>query len=426
MTDVVKLVSTAGIGFAASVLLGVSPAGAAQENGGPTFAKDVAPIFHARCVGCHRPDHVAPMSLVTYDEARPWARAVKQRVEAREMPPWGAAPGVQDYRNDTSLTQEEIDTIVAWVDGGAPEGNAADLPAVPQFADGWSIGEPDYVFTMVEPHEVPADGTIPYLYFTVPTNLTEDVWISAHEVKPGDRRVLHHVTSQVIEGSGTPTDPGPKRARDRTRTTVRGAHVGWYVPNHPGTIYRDGVGSRLPAGVEIEAEMHYTTVGIASTDQTSWGVILAKSSPSELRQVRSGMVGGDLSFVIPPHEPNYEMVGRQTFQRDAYLLTLNPHMHSRGKDMTFTAVHSDGSRVVLLSVPRYNFNWQINFELTKPYFMPKGSVLEVVSHHDNSANNRANPNPDTEVRYGDQTWEEMAFGFYSTLDVLPDVTTQEQ
>ena len=169
--------STTVIGACAALLVlggvGVATAEAAEET--PTFAKDVAPILYENCVACHRPNHLAPMSLISYDDARPWARAVKSKVLAKEMPPWGADSSVRAYKNDASLTQAEIDTIVAWVDGGAPRGNDGDLPDVPQFADGWSIGEPDLVFTMLEPFEVPADGTVPYSYVTVPTNLDQDV-----------------------------------------------------------------------------------------------------------------------------------------------------------------------------------------------------------------------------------------------------------
>ena len=157
-----------------------SSAGAEAAEGTPTFTKDVAPILFEHCASCHRPNHLAPMSLMIYDDACPWARAVKAKVLAREMPPWGGEPGIREYKNDTSLSQAEIDTIAVWVDGGAPKGHDADMPEPPTFADGWSIGEPDLIFTMLEPFEVPADGIVPYVYVTVPTNLTEDTWISAH------------------------------------------------------------------------------------------------------------------------------------------------------------------------------------------------------------------------------------------------------
>ena len=380
-------------------------------EGEPTFTKEVAPILFEHCVACHRPSQIAPMSLLSYDETRPWARAIKIKVEAREMPPWNAEPGIQEYANDPSLSQDEIDTISAWVDGGAPQGNHADLPTAPTFAEGWAIGEPDYIFTMVEPFEVPADGTVPYLYFTIPTHLTKDIWISASEVRPGDTRVVHHVTTAVVPGDGTPVDPSPKLAR--TRRPVPGARLSQYVPNNRRWGFGEGTVARIPAGALIEAEIHYTTVGTRVTDQSSWGVVLAEEQPSELRLSNGGIVSAGERFVIPPHDPNFELVGRRVFQTDVYLLDMAPHMHARGKDMTYTVVRPGGERVVALSVPRYDFNWQLIYELAEPIFMPKGSVLEVVMHFDNSANNRSNPDPSAEVRFGDQTWQEMAFGFYS-------------
>ena len=192
-------------------------ASTAFSAGAPTFSKDVAPILFKSCVECHRPSAMAPMSLMTYEDARPWARAIRQKVATRQMPPWGADPTVGKYSNDVSLKQAEIDTIAAWVDGGAPEGNRAELPAAPTFAEGWSIGKPDFVFTMQQPFTVPADGTVPYMYVSIPTNLKEDIWIKAVELKPTDRRVVHHIISNIVEGNGKAPDPEPKLTRDPSR-----------------------------------------------------------------------------------------------------------------------------------------------------------------------------------------------------------------
>jgi mono/diheme cytochrome c family protein len=284
-------VSTTLMGVCVMALMMGSAAGAsaAEAEGTPTFAKDVAPIFYDNCVTCHRPNHLAPMSLISYEDARPWARAVKSKVLAGEMPPFFADTSVRAYKNDTSLTQHEIDTIAAWVDGGAPRGNDADLPEVPQFAEGWSIGEPDLIFTMLEPFEVPADGTVPYSYVTVPTNLKQDVWISAYEFVPGDRRVLHHVIAQVMEDDGKPATGEVLLTRDGDRTRAEGATVGGYVPNRLGTVYPAGVASRLPAGADIEAQMHYTTIGKPVTDRSSWGVVLA-AEPDSMRRAGGGQV----------------------------------------------------------------------------------------------------------------------------------------
>ena len=420
-------VSTTLIGACAALLVvsvaGVASAGAAE--GTPTFAKDVAPILYENCVSCHRPNHLAPMSLITYADARPWARAVKTKVLAREMPPWGADSSVRAYKNDASLTQTEIDTIAAWVDGGAPEGNAADLPEVPQFAEGWSIGEPDLIFSMVKPFEVPADGTVPYSYVTVPTNLQEDIWISAHEFRPGDRRVIHHVIPSVLEDDGKPTTGEVKLQRDRTRTRARGASVGGYVPNRLGTVYEDGVATRLPAGADIEAQMHYTTIGEPVLDRSSWGVMLTREPDSTLRRARGGQVA-NLTFAIEPGNADFAVTASRTIEEDTYLANMMPHMHVRGKSAKYTVKYPDGREVVALWVPNYDFNWQLRYQLEEPIFMPKGAVLKAEFHYDNSGSNRFNPDPTAEVHWGDQTWEEMMLGYYGTVEGPEGNTTTSQ
>ena len=420
-------VSTTLIGACAALLVvsvaGVASAGAAE--GTPTFAKDIAPILYENCVACHRPNHLAPMSLITYADARPWARAVKTMVLAREMPPWGADSSVRAYKNDASLTQTEIDTIAAWVDGGAPEGNAADLPEVPQFAEGWSIGEPDLIFSMVKPFEVPADGTVSYSYVTVPTNLQEDIWVSAHEFRPGDRRVIHHVIPSVLEDDGKPTTGEVKLQRDRTRTRARGASVGGYVPNRLGTVYEDGVATRLPAGADIEAQMHYTTIGEPVLDRSSWGVMLTREPDSTLRRARGGQVA-NLTFAIEPGNADFAVTASRTIEEDTYLANMMPHMHVRGKSAKYTVKYPDGREVVALSVPNYNFNWQLRYQLEEPIFMPKGAVLKAEFHYDNSGSNRFNPDPTAEVHWGDQTGEEMMLGYYGTVEGPEGNTTTSQ
>ena len=400
-------------GGAALLLVGASGASATEET--PTFAKDVAPILYENCVSCHRPNHLAPMSLISYDDTRPWARAVKSKVEAREMPPWGADTSVRAYKNDSSLTDEEIATIVAWADGGAPRGNDADLPEVPQFTEGWSIGEPDLVFTMLEPFEVPADGTVPYSYVTVPTNLPEDVWISAYEYRPGDRRVVHHVISQVLEDDGVPATGEVKLSRDGVRTRAEGATVGGYVPNRLGRVYEAGVASSLPAGADIEAQMHYTTIGEAVTDQSSWGVVLTREPDSTVRRAGGGQVA-NLGFSIEPQNENYEVRASRKIDEDTYLSTMMPHMHVRGKSAKYVVKYPDGREEVALWVPNYDFNWQLNYVLEQPIFMPAGSELQTIFTYDNSSNNRHNPDPSAEVHWGDQTWEEMMLGYYGTVE----------
>jgi hypothetical protein len=391
---------------------------------GPTFSKDVAPILFKSCVECHRTGAMAPMSLMTYEDARPWARAMKTKVVKREMPPWGADPAIGKFANDISLKQSEIDTIAAWVDAGAPEGNRADLPKAPQFTAGWSIGKPDLIFKMTEPISVPADGTVPYLYVTVPTNLKEDIWVRGIELKPSDRRVVHHIISDLVEDDGKPDDPKPKLARDPNRKDIGG--VGGLVPGRLYQVMEEGTARKIPAGADIVLQMHYTTIGQTVTDQTEIGVILAKAPPAQVRQEGGGQIP-NTQLVIPPHHPNFEVTAQRMMDKDTYLTNLYPHMHVRGKDVQYKIIYPDGREEVVLSVPRYDFNWQTSYRLAEPKFMPKGSLLKVIAHYDNSRANRYNPDPAQEVRWGDQTWEEMLIGYYSTVDApAPRATTTTQ
>jgi len=399
-----------------------SIAAAPAFAGAPTFSKDVAPIVYKHCVECHRPTAMAPMSLLTYEDARPWARAIKQKVVAKQMPPWGADPAIGRFSNDVSLTQTEIDTIAAWVDSGAAEGNRAERPKAPQFAEGWSIGKPDYVFRMQKPFTVPADGTVPYVYITIPTNLKEDIWIKAVELKPTDRRVVHHIISNLVDGNGTAPDPEPKLTRDPARREIGGG-LGGLVPGRLYGEFEAGVARKIPAGADIVLQMHYTTIGQAVTDQTEIGVVLAKEPPTKLRAEGGGSIP-NTQFVIPPGDPNYEVVGTYTFDRDTYLSSMYPHMHVRGKDATYAVIYPDGREEVVLRVPKYNFNWQLSYKLAEPKFLPKGSTLKVTMHYDNSAANRYNPDPTATVRWGEQTWEEMMLGYYGTIELPGSTATR--
>jgi len=379
----------------------------------PTFSKDVAPILYKNCVECHRPTAMAPMSLLTFDDARPWARAIKQKVVRREMPPWGADPAVGKFSNDTSLTQSDVNTIAAWVDGGAPEGNRGELPQAPKFAESWSIGQPDHVFKMLKPFTVPADGTVPYVYITVPTNLKEDIWVRGIELKPSDRRVVHHIISDMVEDDGKADTGEPRLTKDPARKEIGG--VGGLVPGRLYGVFEEGVARKIPAGADIVLQMHYTTIGQSVVDQTEIGVILAKEPPSRLR-VEGGGAMPNISFVIPPNHPNYEVTAKKVIDKDTYLTQVYPHMHVRGKAVQYKILYPDGREEVLLSVPKYDFNWQTSYRLAEPKLMPKGSTLMVIAHFDNSKANRYNPDPESEVRWGDQTWEEMLIGYYSTTD----------
>jgi len=368
----------------------------------PTFAKDVAPIFYAKCVECHRPTMFAPMSLVKYEEARPWARSIRSRVTAGTMPPWGADPAHGTFKNDPRLTDKEIATIQKWVDAGAPKGNDEDLPKLPEFAAGWSIGKPDAVFTMAEPFQIPATGTVEYQYIRIPTGFTEDKWMAAIEIKPEARAQVHHVIAFTIPAGAPMTEAG----------ALGPGNIGGVTPNKPGVVFDPGVGRLLQGNTDIVLQMHYTTNGKAATDRTQVGLRFLDEAPQF--QQRGGSVLQP-RFVIPAGAPNHEVRGSRILQQDTLITSFTPHMHVRGKDMTYTATYPDGRTEVLLHVPKYDFNWQITYELKEAKRMPKGTKIEVVAHFDNSPQNKFNPDPTQDVRWGDQTWEEMMIGFWGSI-----------
>jgi hypothetical protein len=385
-----------------AAILGL-PSAAAAADAPVTFTKEVAPILYKSCVECHRPTMFAPMSLVTYEEARPWARAIKQRVVARTMPPWGADPAHGTFKNDPRLAERDVETIAKWVDGGAPKGDDKDLPAVPQFVDGWTIGKPDAVFTMDEEFTIPPAGAIPYKYFRVPTNLTEDKWIQAIEIKPGARAQVHHVIA-FTQPAGSPLKPGGE---------LGPTNIGGVTPNKPGLVFEPGVARLLRGNSDIVMKIHYTTNGTETRDRTTVGVIYAKQPPTKMA---AGGMAINPRFVIPANDGNAEVKATSTLSRDTTITAMTPHMHVRGKDMTYIAHYADGTSETLLSVPKWDFNWQITYQLAKPKVLPKGTQLEVIAHFDNSANNKFNPDPSQDVRWGDQTWEEMMIGFFSTIN----------
>lgn len=373
-----------------------------------TFTKDVAPIFYRNCAACHRAGEIAPMSLLTYKEARPWAKSIREKVLSGAMPPWHADPSYGDFKNDRRLSQKEIGTIVAWVDGGAKEGNPKDLPPAPRFTEGWQIGKPDVVLSMSEAYEVPAEGTVKYQYFFIPTNFTEDRWVQAAEVRPGNTAVVHHVIVFVV---------GPDAIKRRLGLVNREGGIDALVGTAPGEqpmILHDGIGKLIKAGSVLALQMHYTPNGTAQKDRTSVGLLFSK------KPVQQAIMGGAAMnrwFTIPPGVESQEVRSNYTFKADSHILNLMPHMHLRGKDFEYRLIYPDGTSKIILSVPRYDFNWQTRYEMKNPIAAPKGSRLECVAHFDNSTKNKWNPDATKTVRWGQQTWEEMMIGFVGfTLD----------
>ena len=400
--------------------LTAGPAPQITTGAAPTFSKDVAPILYRNCVACHRPGESAPMSLLTYAEARPWARAMTRRVTEGSMPPWHAdAPG-GTFENERRLTAEEKALISRWADAGAPEGDPKDLPARPAFADGWNIGTPDAVFQMTEDYAVPAKGTIEYEYFTIPTNFTEAKWLQAIEVRPGNRALVHHVLVYYQAPLDEPVQrvldldpqhnrvPPPTTAGTRPRQRGVGARrlIATYAPGTQPQVFRSGTALRLPPGGVIELQMHYTANGTAGTDRSKVGMIFAKQPPAT--EIRASQFLNS-QFTIPPGAADYQVDTEVGFLEDATLWGIFPHTHVRGKRWNYVLVLPDGTRKPLLSVPNYDFNWQTYYMFKEPLRLPKGARILSSAWYDNSKANRSNPDPSAPVRWGDQTWEEMQY-----------------
>jgi len=417
-----------------NLFLGLSAAAAlSAANTGSTkvtFYKDVLPVLQKNCQECHRAGEAGPMAFTTYQESRPWAKAIRGAVLQHTMPPWYASPAHGQFRNERRLTDQEIATLSAWAESGAPEGDAKDAPPPRQFVDGWNIGKPDVVYTLPHAFEVPAKGTIEYQYVVIPTGFKEDRWVEMAEVRPGNRTVNHHVIafvrppgvkwlSELKPGEFTVPKKQERGARNQEKkregTSEDGAGmfgvellVG-YAPGLQPTVSPQGTAKFVPAGSDIVLQLHYTATGTAASDQSRIGLKFAKQPP-QFRQLTVNATNG--SFVIPPNDPAYEVKSSMTLQEDSKLVWLMPHMHFRGKDFLYTAVYPSGEREVLLDVPRYDFNWQLGYVLKDLKVLPKGTRIECVAHFDNSANNKANPDPGKEVRWGDQTWEEMMIGWF--------------
>ncbi len=385
------------------------------------------------------------MSLLDYSLARPWAKAIRASVVTHKMPPWFADPRYGHFSNDTRLNDREIETVKAWVDGGAAQGDPKDLPEPPKFAEGWRLGKPDVVIDIGQDFQVPTGKDL-NMNFVVPTPFTEGRWVRAAQILPGNRKLVHHVHVVLIEqnaklpGANQPAHDGFS-VRKGTSTRVRddapvvndtcaanasppslsGFEEGSLAALLPGNppdvfdVFGDGSTAKyIPAGAKLRFEIHYAKVADSETDRTSIGLYLLDKAPERpLHRV-------DLRnrfFLIPAGAGNHAVRRCYDVEQDKLLVAITPHMHYRGKDATYELVHADGRREILLAVPHYDFNWQLQYRFEKPVLMEKGSRLEITFHYDNSANNPANPNPLEAIRWGDRTEDEMMATWTETLDV---------
>jgi peroxiredoxin len=370
-----------------------------------TYTKQVARIMQKRCQECHRPGEIGPFSLLSYKDARAWADTIHEVVLEQRMPPWHADPRHGKFANDRRMSQEETDTLLAWVEQGCPKGDDSDLPPPLSLPRGWKIGKPDSVFQMEEEFKVPAAGVLPYKRFTVDPGFKEDRWVQRAEARPGNRAVVHHIIV-YIQTPGTPL-----YARDGTASML----VGW-APGDMPALFSEGMGKRIPAGSKLVFEVHYTPNGTAQADRSSVGIIFAKKKPEHVVETN---ILAQMGFRIPPGAGNHKGELNYTFQRDATLLGFMPHMHLRGTSARYVVTYPGGRRETLLFVPDYDFSWQSIYRFEKPLAIPKGTKLTWIGHWDNSADNPRNPDPKKEVRWGLQTWDEMMNGWMEVVWTPP-------
>jgi len=452
-----RVILIALIGLGAAVLLGLPASQATGKKSSAktvTFNKDVAPIFFKSCAECHRPGESAPFSVLSYKDARPWAKSIREKVVNREMPPWHADPHVGEWANDRRLKQREIDIITAWIDGGAKEGAPLDLPAAPQFAEGWTIGKPDVVIEMSEEFTLEASGPDEYQYFDVPTNFTEDKYVQMAEARPGNRKVVHHVIAFVVPAGSPSLAKVPKEQRDRALEMALksspfyrdgylirlkpdqpvyndaneippnrrgdggiGDFLTGYAPGSSPSVWNPGVAKKIPAGATIRFQVHYSKVaGSEQKDRSSIALIFAKQPPEKTLKSRAA---SNIFFQIPPGAERHKVTAFWKTGADITIHSLSPHMHYRGVAMEYKVVYPDGRSEMLLNVPKYSFNWQMTYNPKTLPRIPAGSRIEVTGYFDNSAKNKFNPDPAKAVRYGEPTYDEMMMGFVDYVAEKP-------
>ncbi|HUK24130.1 MAG TPA: hypothetical protein VLV49_06085 [Terriglobales bacterium] len=360
------------------------------------------------------------MPLVTYAQTRPWAHAMAHSTEMKMMPPWFADPRVGKFSDDPSLTAGQIDALAAWSAAGAPAGDPKDAPPPKRWTHGWNIPHPDVIVQMPKPVLLPASGDVEYTYEIVPTHFTEDKWVQMVEVKPSAPQHVHHAVVYIrppdsnwlrhapIGAPFTASTLGdPQDRRDAMETTSDLLLV--YAPGSSPDHWPAGMAKFIPAGSDLVFQMHYTTNGAAASDQTSVGLVFAKSKPTQ-RVITLQL--NDHAIIIPPNTDNFRAEVEGTLPNDCTLLSFFPHMHLRGKAFEYDLVHQDGTVEPLLKVIHYHFHWQLSYKLAEPRFLKAGTRLRAVAWYDNSKNNPHNPDPNALVTWGDQTWQEMMVGFF--------------
>jgi hypothetical protein len=384
----------------------------------PTFNKNVLPILQKNCQGCHRTGEIAPMSLISYQDARPWAKAIKAAVATKKMPPWFAELG--HFANDPTLSEADVKTLSAWADNGAPEGNPEDAPPPIQFHDGWNI-KPDMIVEMPKDFHVAATGTINYQNFLVKVNFPEDTWVAAAEMRPGNSKAVHH--GRVIvrpPGSKFMADAIPGEPYETTSAAAGNPQEGTDLLGK----YNPGLGAQsfdvedsakfIPKGSDLVFNLHYTAVGTPQTDRSKVGLVFAKHPPKNRYWMSPGTPAA-FNLAIPAGDNNAEVISEVTVGvDDAKLAYIQPHLHLRGKDYELRLIYPTGETQTVFK-GQWNFEWQIGYQLEKPIVMPKGTRILAIAHFDNSINNKYNPDATKQVLWGDQNWDEMQSGFLGLI-----------
>jgi thiol-disulfide isomerase/thioredoxin/mono/diheme cytochrome c family protein len=383
-----------------------------------TYSKEVARILQNNCQECHRPGEAAPFKLMNYADAANWAGPIREAVTEQRMPPWNADRAHGKFKNARGLTDADRADLLAWIDADCPEGTAADLPKPRTYETGWRIGKPDQVFSLTREVQIPAEapeGGMRYQYILVGEPFKEDKWVKAVEARPSNRGVVHHIIVFV--------KPPPKRKPrpeagdlERLFADFDGRNpddfgqffLAAYVPGDSPIIFPEGMGKKIAKGSQLFFEMHYTPNGQAGVDRSSVGLVYSDKAPEH--EIHTRAISND-RFLIPPFASDHKIVSKTTFDRPAVLLSLAPHMHLRGKSFSFTLTPPDGKPEMMLSVPKYDFNWQMSYILSEPRRVEKGTKLDCVGYYDNSRANPNNPNPWKPVMWGNQTWDEMMIGF---------------
>jgi peroxiredoxin len=377
-----------------------------------SYSKEIAPLLQSKCVSCHSPGNIGPFALSSYQKVKGHSEMIREVLAARRMPPWDADPRYGHFKNDRSMSVAQKKLLLRWIDQGMPRDEGPDTLAqtatsVPE----WPMGQPDYIIKLPTAQEIPATGILDYRYVDVPSPVTNDVWLAAAVFRPDNHRVVHHL---IVRAKYSKT---PGLAKDDVFLT------GW-APGIDYQSYPDGTGKFLGKGATLNFELHYTVDGKPETDQSELGLYLLKSKPKMALQTHAAY---NPDVLVPPHEsqaPSYAIAG---FKHDTWLFDLAPHMHLRGSWFKYEALYPDGERETLLSVPRYDFNWQTIYRLNEPKKMPAGTWIFCTGGFDNSARNPANPNPDKRVKWGDQSFDEMFIGFMDVAKVPPaDISAAKQ